>query len=251
MFVQIISYLTQFFLIFLQVLLQDIKTHGSFVTSLIKQYELKASSTNKSSATNTIPINNCTSTSTTSALTTNLITTTTASTFTNSSTVNIRSEIVPLNLSGFPQPSVGNNIDSVDTPRDSIETVTPRENTETFSTYSTAASTPRDLLTATTTSPREGTTSLHRAKRSVPRKARNLENRYHRVFLRALEWQCLIEQEIAQCKVWLVCSFISDLILCINGGINSITFKILLSFFSFFLQYVFSLSVYIFINATF
>lgn len=198
-----------FFLLF-QVLLQDIKIHGSFVTSLIKQYELQAArnktpillnSYDNQTGNNSLLPNHSTTTTNTLALPI----TRTASTSLNSQPV-----VSPLSFTAAPQ-LINNCIadasqsprETTDTPRDSVETVTPRENTETYSTnYSTAASTPRELTLGT---PREETNSLlHKTKKSRTKKAKNLEKRYHQLYLRALEWQCLIEQEITQSKV---CTF--------------------------------------------
>lgn len=103
--------------------------------------------------------------------------------------------------------------ETLGTPRDSIETVTPRgTTTESHSAYSTAASTPRGPgaisaphLPTSSTRKSVGSASKQRPskgpKSGVPKKARDLEKRYHLVFLKALEWQYYLEQLITDYKV--------------------------------------------------
>lgn len=118
-------------------------------------------------------------------------------------TANARSNPIHL-LADTPSP----RDEALCTPRDSIETVTPRgTTTESYSAYSTAASTPRDQSSNVVPHPRKsvgGSSSKQRSskgpKSGIPKKARDLEKRYHLVFLKALEWQYYLEQLIADYK---------------------------------------------------
>ncbi|XP_018009098.1 uncharacterized protein LOC108666690, partial [Hyalella azteca] len=172
-----------------QVLLQDIKVHGPFVKSIVKQYDLQSSdksSQNFSETKSTIKD------SSKVCLPTPLDT---ASSLTTSCTTSTTHPVIVTPPSDLLR-------EDDDSPLTSLDTITPRSEISEFPL--TATSTPRNV--APSHSPQHTqhgashSTKTRKAKFSVPKRARQLENRYHQVFLKALEWQCYLEQVIADCK---------------------------------------------------
>ncbi|KAF2364762.1 hypothetical protein FHG87_004487, partial [Trinorchestia longiramus] len=175
-----------------QVLLHDIKVHGPFVKSLVKQYEFQSSDDKSQALTLSEPVTADTKGDT------------------------VANDCIPAqpNTPSLP-PNTSHNLETIvcatykeeddsETPPNSLETITPRSEVSEFP--STATSTPRCAATASSHSPQHtqhsslGEKATKKGKSSVPKRARLLEKRYHQVFLKALEWQYYLEQVIADCK---------------------------------------------------
>ena len=186
-----------------QVLLHDIKAHGSLVKSLVKQYELQALETHSLESNSSPHSNDCSPTtvaltSPTASLTeSSFVPSTEGQTTQQQTTDGFKLDLSEISAQDTPSPR-----DYAQTPR-SVETnaTTPRETTET---YSTEPSTPRDPLLL---SSRDLKTKAHKSKvgkggkSRVPKKAKALETRYYQAFLKAIEFQIYLEPIIADYKV--------------------------------------------------